>query len=1737
MKLIAKALGRLKRGKQPCAVLALCAGTAVALSAQTFTTLHSFVGTDGEYPAGVLIQGSDGNFYGTTGHGGANNDAGTVYKITPGGALTTLYNFCALVNSNTCADGKAPVGLVQAAKGEIYGTTSYGGSANNNGDCSGLGCGTIFEITPSGALTTLYAFCAQPVPVGGYCTDGAFPQAAPVLGADGNFYGTTASGGASGSGTVFKITPGGTLTTLYDFCGTYGFCTDGGSPAAALVQGADGNFYGTTALTIFKITPGGTLTTLYTFCYECVGGSLPALVQGADGNLYGTTGLAIFKITPGGTLTTLYTLQDSLGAEALIQGTDGNFYGTTFLGVFKMTPGGTLTTLYTFCSQSVNGVCSDGDEPAAALTQGTDGNFYGTTMDGGASCNCGNVFSLSVGLAPFVETLPVSGAVGTAVQILGANLTAATSVTFNGIAAVFTVVSSTLITATVPAGASTGSVQVMTPGGTLLGNVAFVVQASPPSTVAISGQVTLYGNGLSGATITLTGSPSGPSTTTTDASGDYSFSVASGGAYTVTPSLGNDSFVPSSQTFTNLSASETQNFTTMPSLATLYNFCEQPVNGVCPDGASPGAALVQGTDGNFYGTTLLGGANSAGTVFRLTPSGTLTTLYNFCSQGGATCTDGSGPVVLVLATDGNIYGATQGSFVPGCPTGDCGTVFKITPSGTLTTLYGFCSQSGCPDGGGPKGLIQASDGNFYGTTGGGGANKAGTVFKIAPTGTLTTLYSFCSQSGCADGGSPNALIQATDGNFYGTTGGGGANEAGTVFKITPTGMLTTLYSFCPEGACVATNPQAALVQGADGDFYGTAVSGTGTVFKITPAGALTTLHNFCTQTENGGVCTDGFDPAAPMIRGSDGNLYGTTAVTVFKITPDGTFTTLVDFCTVRGCAYPGVGALTQGSDGNLYAATSGLGNANCSSQGCGMIFSLSVGLAPFVETLPTSGAVGTTVQILGTNLTGSTSVTFNGTAAAFTVESSTLITTTVPSGASTGQVQVTTPSGTLLSNVAFIIGQIQPPPTVTISGQVTLAGSGLSGVTMTLTGSPSGPATATTDASGNYTFSVAAGGSYTLTPSLSGDSFTPASQTFTNLSANQTQDFVAVEVSAGNTLTVSLAYQFGSAFSGTPPAGAGFTVTPHIPGFTFDPFGSQDLLFQSWNGSLTANFAGNAYSGMNLAGSMPHLASGGGQWTTTFTLLNNGAAPANVALYFFDDHGNPLPLPLTFPQGSPGQTTAAFTGVLAAGAGLVIETAGLNDPLATGWAQLLSDGDVSGFAVFTDNVTASQQQQAVVPLQSLNLPAYVLWFDNTNGFATGVALANESAATASMTAVIRDDTGAAITTQTIQLPPNGHTAFVLATNYPATANRRGSVEFDEPANGQVSVLGLSFNPASAFTSIPVAPLLSGESASPAGATFTNPIADRTPHSTAPRASGRQSSPRDDANSFAVNLSYQFGPSLSGTPPAGAGFTVTPHIPGFTITPFGSQDLAIQNWKGTLAFNFDAIAYAGMNFAGSMPHLASGGGQWTTTFTILNAGSSTASIALNFFDDSGVPLQLPLIFPQGSPNQTTATFTGSVKSGAGLVIQTAGLNNPLATGWAQLLSDGDVSGFAVFTDNVTARQQQQAVVPLQSLHSSAYELWFDNTNGFATGVALANESTAPATMTLVIRDDTGAQIATQTIQLPAQGHTAFALATNYPMTANRRGTVEFSEPADGQVSVLGLSFNPASAFTSIPAVPQ
>jgi len=351
-------------------------------------------------------------------------------------------------------------------------------------------------------------------------------------------------------------------------------------------------------------------------------------------------------------------------------------------------------------------------------------------------------------------------------------------------------------------------------------------------------------------------------------------------------------------------------------LTTLASF-----DGSNGDGPS---ALIQATDGNFYGTTNEGGAHGYGTVFQVTSSGTLTTLYSF--NGGD---DGSYPdAPLVQATDGNFYGTTAWAWTDTI----FGTIFKITPDGTLTTIH---ILEGGTDGNYPEGtLVQATDGDFYGTTTEGGrGGLRGMVFQITPDGTLTMLHSF--EGG--DGGEfpLGGLVQARDGNFYGATFGDlRHNEGSTLFQITPGGTLTTLHTFdsfdCTE---YGAGPSGGLVQGTDGDLYGTTMEcgayGGGTFFKITLEGELTTLYSFC---ESGSRCWDGRGPHGGLVLAKDGNFYGTTsgggatdAGTVFGITPRGTLIMAHSFfCTdYRHCPHGGepFSGLVQATNGKFYGTT------------------------------------------------------------------------------------------------------------------------------------------------------------------------------------------------------------------------------------------------------------------------------------------------------------------------------------------------------------------------------------------------------------------------------------------------------------------------------------------------------------------------------------------------------------------------------------------------------------------------------------------------------------------------------------------------------------------------------------------------------------------------------------------------------------------------------------------------
>ena len=447
------------------------------------------------------------------------------------------------------------------------------------------------------------------------------------------------------------------------------------------------------------------------------------------------------------------------------------------------------------------------------------------------------------------------------------------------------------------------------------------------------------------------------------------------------------------------------------------------------NGSKPTLPPIQGTDGQGYGTTFDGGFGQ-GNVFQITAAGLLTSLYSFCANF-PNCSDGEFPFGLVQATDQNFYGVTE----YGGAHNNAGTVFKMESGGHLTTLYSFCSLMGCLDGQTPEAaLIQASNGLLYGTTAYGGAHLGGTVFKISLGGTLTTLYNFCQQGACADGEAPEApLLQAGNSKLYGTTTSGGTGS-GTVFEMTLDGTLTTLHTFSGTDGAYPWG----LVQGNDGNFYGaTQFGGTGnggTIFQLTPAGHLTTLHNFCSQAN----CSDGQNPFTGPVLGSDGNIYGTTTVggskgegTAYVITTSGTLKTIHSFCDVRHCSgqspvqEPSYG-VAQDTSGVFFGTTiyGGTGTT-CTDPspfaGCGTVYKLNVGLGAFVKPQPAVGKVGATIDILGNNLTSATSITFNGTTATFTISSDTLIVATVPAGATSGDIQVVTPSGTLMSNVFSVL--------------------------------------------------------------------------------------------------------------------------------------------------------------------------------------------------------------------------------------------------------------------------------------------------------------------------------------------------------------------------------------------------------------------------------------------------------------------------------------------------------------------------------------------------------------------------------------------------------------------------------------------------------------------------------------------------------------------------------------------
>ena len=685
-------------------IAGLCAAGRVG--GQTVELVHAF--QTGGQPRARLVQGSDGFFYGSTSAGGRSDD-GTLFRADAAGNFTVLHQFSGL-------DGQGPSAELLEADGYLYGTTAAGGLHFG---------GTIFRMDLAGNLEILHDF--------DFPVDGGGSEAGLIRAQDGFFYGLTVEGGASGNGTIFRFDGSGFFEIVHAFSGI-----DGSAPRAALFQVADGSFYGTTAGggeygggTVFRLELPDTLTSLHSFSGDSEGADPSApFIQATDGLLYTTAAAggnpghgAIFRMDLAGNITTLRIL---VGYEAagpagpLVEAPDGYFYGTGAITVFRMDHSGNLTVIHSFDP-------SEYVDVSKGVTLGEDGRLYGTSASGGTG-GIGLVYSMDTGgtlsvLHQFVEEVgrqPLAGLI-------------------------------------------------QGPDGFFYGANAFG---------GVQGLGTIFKMNALGR------------------------------------------------------------------VAVFHGFAPEDV------GTTPAAALCRGSDGFFYGTT--GAFGARGTVFRLDGSGSLTALHLYGI--------GTSPSSLIQASNGRLYGTNpSGGF-------HFGSVFRVNADGTVGDIYAFTGGS---DGTFPEGpLVQATDGNLYGT-------NVYTIFRITPGGTLTTLHTFTGSEGYQPMG---ALIQASDGKLYGTNSQGGANGFGTIFRMTLSGSFESLHDFDQTDG---SHPYAGLLQASDGNFYGTTYdggfgnsNGFGTVFRMDPSGALTTIQSF----EFG----PGAYPQAPLIQASDGHIYGTGTI-VFRI--------------------------------------------------------------------------------------------------------------------------------------------------------------------------------------------------------------------------------------------------------------------------------------------------------------------------------------------------------------------------------------------------------------------------------------------------------------------------------------------------------------------------------------------------------------------------------------------------------------------------------------------------------------------------------------------------------------------------------------------------------------------------------------------------------------------------------------------------------------------------------------
>lgn len=730
----------------------------------------------GNGPLGNLVKGADGALYGTTYQGGIFG-YGTIFKVSTTGGLKVLKHF------DLTNDGGYPKGSLLLAKdGNFYGYTSSG-SINNGG--------AIFKITPAGVYSIVRSLSIN--------TDGGRPQGNLIQATDGNFYGINNAGGVNGYGTIFRLTPAGAYTVLKVLSKA-----DGGNSYGSLIQAKDGNLYGMSYWggtanygTIFRITLTGVYTVLRSLASATDGGyPYGTLLEAKDGLLYGMTSSGgvnyngtIFKISTAGAFTVVRSLNTSTDGGSptgnLVQATDGNFYGIT-----KYSSGGTYGTIFKLTTAGVYTVLkkldltTTGGYPNGSLFVNTDGYFYGMTNQGGSGFN-GTIFKINA-TGVFTVITALSGAAhGNEPQ---ENLVTGKDSALYGLTRY---------------------------GGVYNYGTVFKVCGGVTSVLRSFNKTTDGAN------------PTGALLRATD--GNFYGMTEAGG----TNSVG-----------TIFKITPTGGYTVLRQLKT------------ATDGAYPKGSLVQGRDGALYGMTNTGGTGSGGTIFRITTAGVFTVLRNLINT-----TDGSAPEgSLVVANDGTLYGLTSYN----------SRFFKITTAGVFTVLKTLTYGT---DGNGFTGsLVIGKDSAFYGNNSTGGRSSGGTIFKITKAGVLTVLRTLAPTT---DGSAPKGtLALAADGNFYGVTTSGGTNKAGTLFRISPTGTFTVFRHFnlltdggAPSGGLII-GPKNGLIANPQKNIA--AIEDKPKAIVLTGNGSSLQLFNITVAPKNGTITGTG----ANRVYTPKANYYG-----------------------------------------------------------------------------------------------------------------------------------------------------------------------------------------------------------------------------------------------------------------------------------------------------------------------------------------------------------------------------------------------------------------------------------------------------------------------------------------------------------------------------------------------------------------------------------------------------------------------------------------------------------------------------------------------------------------------------------------------------------------------------------------------------------------------------------------------------------------------------------------------